>query len=133
MAKIIRFLFINVKINKTRFPEVNARLQCAANKRWRQNFPDFAEVFEIFVAVNREQNLGYDETYLRHEAAPAFVTVVELLKGRRHRDDSDVLASYLPETNNEDPADKDAEMAAKLDRNYQESERKIVEVSHGED
>jgi len=118
----------------SRFQAVNRKIEKYVDKQMRERaenvVPDYKDVLDLVASVNKSQQLYLGKELVEEDAKATFKAVVQKLKSRRIHDDNEVIDSYrfLGERDGraeEDPADQNLEMAAKLEANAKVAEAKL--------
>ncbi|CAH1639025.1 unnamed protein product [Spodoptera littoralis] len=84
-------------------------------------FPDFQDVLQCVYTSNREENLDWNSNQIFKEASALFVQCGQALRKRRQKREYQDLMSILrdKEIEDDDPAEKDPLLLAKLEENKQ--------------
>ena len=106
---------------ESRYPEINKKIEKFINKT--RQFPDFQDVKSLVNEANAELHLGAAQ--LHNEAEQIFRSIGKRLKGRREIDDTNVILSYLPENDHEDPAANDEELNKVLVKQAKEGKERL--------
>jgi len=122
-----------VKIETSRIPEVNAKIEEMINRK--KQFPDFADVHGFYKTVNEKKNLGMKKEIVYHDAKETFISVGKLLKSRRIHDYEDTMESYftvgVAEEELEvakDPAEEDELLNSRLKTQQEEGKFKLEKL-----
>ncbi|XP_022823037.1 uncharacterized protein LOC111354014 [Spodoptera litura] len=93
-------------------------------------FPDFEEVLQCVYTSNREDNLDWNSNQIFKEASALFVQCGQALRKRRQKREYQDLMSLLRDKDieDDDPAEKDPLLLAKLEENKQIAKYKENEI-----
>ncbi|XP_023936248.2 uncharacterized protein LOC112044598 [Bicyclus anynana] len=81
-------------------------------------FPDFSDVVTCVTKANISDNLGWNKLQVMREASALFTHCGRALQKRRQqREWNDLLSRVKAERSNDDPADRDPELLARLQAN----------------
>ncbi|XP_076246133.1 daxx-like protein [Calliopsis andreniformis] len=90
-------------------------------------FPDYRDIVECITACNVSHNLGLDDKKIQQIAKNTFLELGEHLQRSRQTDYWDTFSLYL-DSEDDDPALKDAQLADKLVQNKQEGEKRLANI-----
>ncbi|CAH0720468.1 unnamed protein product, partial [Brenthis ino] len=90
-------------------------------------FPNFREVAKCVLVANKEDNLGWSNAKVMNEARALFTYCGRALQKRRQKREYEDLISKV-DTCDDDPADHDPELRAKLEANKQIAIKREMEV-----
>uniref|UniRef100_A0A1I8G8V3 Death domain-associated protein 6 n=1 Tax=Macrostomum lignano TaxID=282301 RepID=A0A1I8G8V3_9PLAT len=109
-------------------PEIGELIECYVNRR--RGFPDLPKVLKIVNWCNRRHKLGWSQAEVRRCAETVFKDVGEQLQDRRKRDLFDCLFTDLPDGGSleADPAEADADLRQRLERNAAQGSAKLASV-----
>jgi len=114
--------------NESKFPIVNREIEKFVNRN--KTFPDFKDICKVITEANTGEKL-FKKGQLHAEAEKIFRKVGLKLKSRRLCDDEDVMSSYLSQgssSQEEDPAEKDWQLEAKLQNNLKKGQKLIEDL-----
>nr|XP_008195331.1 PREDICTED: uncharacterized protein LOC662018 isoform X2 [Tribolium castaneum] len=125
-----RLLHEKIKFVHSNYNEINR----AVTKSYkRNNFPTYRDIEKCIRKCVNEHNLGLSENEIREESKNCFTKMGNLLQMKRKKELYEVHCGFI--ALNEDPANKDQELKAKLqesrvlgDRRLQETIEKYVRM-----
>ncbi|ODM86996.1 Death domain-associated protein 6 [Orchesella cincta] len=112
------------------YQEVNEQVEKFLNKKGFLFNPDFKDIHNIFIAVNKSVRLGLTDETLMASAKETFTKVALVIKKRRKKDHEMTLFDLVKSDSIIDPAEEDEELRKKLEANeaVRGSEKEVLDV-----
>ncbi|CAL8105125.1 unnamed protein product [Orchesella dallaii] len=99
------------------YDQINVEVERFLNKKGFLFNPDFKDIHNIVIKVNKSARLSLSEDEVWRSARETFTKVALVIKKRRQKDNLLTLSDLMQSDNIKDPADQDEELRRKLENN----------------